>query len=72
MLYKKIDLILYSFNNIKMPEVEKQIKEYIETFNEKEKIAYKIAKKQLETSFNIEKSIGFIKWRKKWVIKFKL
>ena len=65
MLYKKIDLILYSFNNIKMPEVEKQIKEYIETFNEKEKIAYKIAKKQLETSFNIEKSIGFIKWRKK-------
>ena len=65
MLYKKIDLILYLFNNIKMPEVEKQIKEYIESFNEKEKIAYEIAKKQLESSFNIEKSIGFMKWKKK-------
>ena len=27
-----------------MPEVEEQIKEYIEFFNEKEKIAYEIAK----------------------------
>ena len=65
MLYKKIDLILQLFNNIKMPEVEEQIKEYIESFNEKEKIAYEIAKKQLESSFNIEKSIGFMKWKKK-------
>lgn len=48
-----------------MPEVEKQIKEYIESFNKKEKIAYEIAKKQLESSFNIEKSIGFMKWKKK-------
>ena len=65
MLYKKIDLILQLFNNIKMPEVEEQIKEYIGSFNEKEKLAYEIAKKQLESSFNIEKSIGFIKWKKK-------
>lgn len=65
MLYKKIDLILWLFNNIKMPEVEEQIKEYIGSFNEKEKLAYEIAKKQLESSFNIEKSIGFIKWKKK-------
>ena len=65
MLYKKIDLILQLFNNIKMPEVEEQIKEYIESFNEREKIAYEIAKKQLESSFNIEKSIGFMKWKKK-------
>lgn len=48
-----------------MSEIEEQIKEYIESFNEREKIAYEIAKKQLETSFNIEKSIGFIKWKKK-------
>jgi|TARA_B100001540_G_C15703862_1_gene595152 hypothetical protein len=48
-----------------MPEIEEQIKEYIETFNEREKIAYEIAKEQLETSFNIEKSIGFVKWKKK-------
>tara|TARA_B110000444_G_C18812226_1_gene583267 strand:+ start:1235 stop:1390 length:156 start_codon:yes stop_codon:yes gene_type:complete len=48
-----------------MPEIEEQIKEYIETFNEREKIAYEIAKTQLETSFNMEKSIGFVKWKKK-------
>jgi len=48
-----------------MPEIKEQIKEYIETFNEREKIAYEIAKTQLETSFNMEKSIGFVKWKKK-------
>jgi hypothetical protein len=48
-----------------MPEIAEQIKEYIETFNEREKIAYEIAKTQLETSFNMEKSIGFVKWKKK-------
>ena len=36
-----------------------KIKEYIESFNPLEKIAYDIAKKRLKTSFDIEKSIGF-------------
>ena len=33
--------------------------------DEKEKIAYKIAKEHLGSSFNLEKSIGFQKWLKK-------
>ena len=38
MLYKKkIDLILLCFNNIKMPEKDKLIEEYICSFNSKEK-----------------------------------
>jgi hypothetical protein len=36
-----------------------KIKEYIESFNPLERIAYDIAKKRLKTSFDIEKSIGF-------------
>ena len=41
------------------------IKNYIDSLDEKEKIAYNIAINHLETSFNIEKSIGFIKWLEK-------
>ena len=36
-----------------------KIKEYIESLNPLEKIAYEIAKSRLKTSFDIEKSIGF-------------
>lgn len=38
-----------------------KIKEYIESLNPLEKIAYEIAKSRLKTSFDIEKSIGFKK-----------
>lgn len=38
---------------------------YINSMDEKEKIAYKIAKEHLGSSFNLEKSIGFQKWLKK-------
>lgn len=41
------------------------IKEYLNSLTEIEKIALKIAKEDLGTSFNIEKSIGFLKWIKK-------
>ena len=41
------------------------IKKYIDSLDEKEKIAYNIAINHLESSFNIEKSIGFIKWLEK-------
>jgi uncharacterized protein YpmS len=34
---------------------------YIENFNPLEKIAYEIAKSRLKTSFDIEKSIGYVK-----------
>jgi hypothetical protein len=41
------------------------INEYIETMNEKEKIAFNIAKSHLGSSFDIEKCIGFIKFYEK-------
>ena len=39
--------------------LEEAIQKYIELFDAYEKIAYKIAKQNLESSFDIEKSIGF-------------
>lgn len=44
-------------NNIKI-----LIQEYINQLDELEKIALDVAKEQLESSFSIEKSIGFLKW----------
>ena len=38
------------------------IEEYYKSLTEIEKLAMKIAKEDLGTSFNIEKSIGFLKW----------
>ena len=40
------------------------IEKYISEFTPYQKIAYQIAVKQLETSFCIEKSIGFIQYKK--------
>jgi len=48
------------------PEEERiLILRYLATMNEKERIAYKIAKDHLGTSFNIVKSIGYIEWKSK-------
>lgn len=43
--------------------LEKSISEYINHLDEFEKIALDVAKEQLESSFSIEKSIGFLKWK---------
>lgn len=40
-------------------------KEYVDTFNEKEKKAYHIAKTLLGMSFDLSKSIGYNEWKKK-------
>ena len=40
-----------------------KIIEYIESLNEQEKRTLQIAQDHLETSFNIYKSIGYLKWR---------
>ena len=40
------------------------INKYIESLSKKEKEALEIAKMQLESSFNIEKSIGYLNWIK--------
>jgi len=38
---------------------------YISQLGEKEKVAYKIAKEHLGTSFSLKKSIGYKEWKKK-------
>tara|TARA_B110000444_G_scaffold192336_1_gene182241 strand:+ start:205 stop:375 length:171 start_codon:yes stop_codon:yes gene_type:complete len=43
---------------------DKDIQEFLNGLNEREKIALNIAKDMLGTSFNIKKSIGYIKWKK--------
>jgi hypothetical protein len=54
----------------KRPEIIKETEElhmlYISQMSVQERKAYEIAKEHLETSFNIEKSIGFIEWKKKY------
>ena len=37
---------------------------YKENLNKMQQCAYKIAQEHLESSFNMEKSIGFQKWKK--------
>ena len=39
-------------------------KKYVKQFNEKEIKAYDIAKKKLDSSFDLKKSIGYIKMLK--------
>jgi len=51
-----------------MPKSDKQtahIKAYLAQLDDKEKIAYEIAKEHLGSSFNLVKSIGFQKWLQK-------
>jgi hypothetical protein len=47
-----------------MSKNQKYIEEYLKGLTEREEIAYTIAKKMLGTSFDEEKSIGFLKWAK--------
>lgn len=42
--------------------IQAKVAEYIAQLNDKEKIAYNIAKDHLGTSFSIVKSIGFMEW----------
>ena len=39
------------------------IEDYIKTLTDKERIALNKARELLKDSFNIEKSIGFMKWK---------
>lgn len=45
------------------PNVETEEK-YVNSFNEKEKKAFEIAKDHLATSFDLSKSNGFNEWKK--------
>ena len=44
---------------------EESIKAYLKSLNEQEKKTLEIAKDHLGTSFNINKSIGYIAWKSK-------
>jgi hypothetical protein len=44
--------------------IEKMKLMYLATLTEKEKKAYEIAKDHLASSFQLEKSNGFLKWKK--------
>ena len=48
-----------------MPHSKEIIDRYLKSLTDIEKIAMEIAKEDLGTSFNIEKSIGFLNWKKK-------
>lgn len=48
-----------------MPYSQEIINKYMNSLNELQKVALKIAKEDLGSSFNIEKSIGFLNWIKK-------
>jgi hypothetical protein len=49
-----------SVSNIKLKDI---IQEYTDNLSIDEKIVMKIAEKQLQSSFSIEKSIGFLEWK---------
>lgn len=68
----KVEVKLEESKQVEVKEVKEakhieEVKEgdtvdkYIAGFNDLEKIAYEIAKTRLKTSFDIEKSIGYIK-----------
>ena len=44
---------------------EESIKNYEQSFSDADKIAYEIAKAQLESSFDIVKSIGYLDYLRK-------
>ena len=46
-------------------QLQSLIQQYIQQLNPQEKIAYKIAIENLKSSFDIEKSIGFLKFKQK-------
>ena len=48
----------------KVNSIETMVEEYMKTWTEKERIAYNIAKSHLQSSFQLEKSNGFLQWKK--------
>ena len=61
-----IIILRFKFNIIKMPSKKNsKIQKYIKQLSFMEKKALEIAKEDLGSSFNIEKSIGYLSWLKK-------
>jgi hypothetical protein len=61
---KLIETIVYYNNHtiVMKSDMQELIDEYLNTFTEKERQAYIIAKDHLGMSFDMEKSNGFIEW----------
>lgn len=51
-------------NKNKEEKMNQYISEYIESLDETEKLILEIAREHLESSFCIERSVGFVKWLK--------
>ena len=49
------------------PNQPQYVELYIESMSKKELLAYSIAKSHLGTSFEIKKSVGYLKWKKSYV-----
>ena len=41
-----------------------EVQGYLKSMSEKDRIAYNIAKEHLGSSFTVEKSVGFLRWKK--------
>ena len=56
-------------NNMENEQINKKdeqlMKKYVENMDDKERVAYEIAKDHLESSFDLVKSIGFKKFAEK-------
>ena len=53
-----------NLNNYSL-EIRDSILKYLKQLDDKQQIAYFIAKEHLGTSFDIVKSIGYVDWKKK-------
>lgn len=54
-----------NFKVKKAPKIADLLSEYIKSLDERNKQAYEIAKDHLGTSFDLEKSIGFLNFKEK-------
>ena len=51
-------------NITKNSETKSDVEKYLQQLSDSERKTYEIANQHLESSFSIEKSIGYIKWKK--------
>jgi hypothetical protein len=58
-------IIFYETMETMDPPIKTLGELYVESLSPKEYKAYLIAKSHLGTSFHLEKSVGFLKWKKK-------
>lgn len=70
-VYDKIDIYIImdktnTNNNMEYKdEITELMKRYIESMDDKERVAYEIAKDHLQSSFDLVKSIGYKKFAEK-------